>query len=110
MGGQGRDVQVLDGGLLCGECRQLMEVSGKQAEAADFGGDVFADGPSQTEAIIGGRASAQLVNYDERVLRGRAGDTRHRSSDKVCVSLVFLVYKPVSVFTAEWQPSPASRT
>lgn len=52
-----------------------MEVSGKQAEAVDVGGDVLADGPGQTEAVIRGRSSAKLVDYDEWVLCGRAVDT-----------------------------------
>lgn len=78
VGGQGCDVQVVDGGLLrCQRC-QLVEVRGKQAEAADFGGDVFADGPGQTEAVVRGRASAELVDYDERVRRGRAAGTDAR--------------------------------
>lgn len=75
VGGQGCDVQVVDGGLLRCQRRQLVEVSGKQTEAADFGGHVFADGPGQTEAVVRGRASAELVDYDERLLRGRAGGT-----------------------------------
>lgn len=72
MGGQGRDVQVVDGGPLRCQRRQLVEVGGEQTEAADFGGNVFADGPRQAEAVVCGRASAELVDYDERVLRGRA--------------------------------------
>lgn len=72
VGGQRRDVQVVDGGLLRCQRRQLVEVSGEQTEAADLGGDVFADGPGQAEAVVRGRASAELVDYDERVLRGRA--------------------------------------
>lgn len=36
MGGEGGDVQVVDGGLLCGERGQLVEVSGKQTEASDL--------------------------------------------------------------------------
>lgn len=74
VGGQCRDVQVVDGGLLCCQRRQLMEVSGEQAEAPDLGGDVFADGPGQTEAVVRGSASAELVDYDERALCGRAAD------------------------------------
>lgn len=74
VGGQRCDVQVLDGGLLCSQSSQLMEVSGKQAEASDLGHDVFADGPGQTEAVICGGSSAELVYYDERVLCGRAAE------------------------------------
>lgn len=80
--GQGRDVQVVNSGLLRRQCRQLVEVRGKQAEAADFGGDVFTDGPGQAEAVVRGRASAELVNYDERVLRGRAGEGRTDGNDE----------------------------
>ena len=76
MGGQRCDVQVVDGGLLRRQRRQLVEVSGKQAEGADFGGDVFADGPGQAEAVVRGSASAELIDDDERVLRGRAGGGR----------------------------------
>ena len=70
MGRQGRDVQVVDDGLLRRQRRQLVEVGGKETKAADFGGDVFADGPGQPEAVVGGRASAELIDYDERVLSG----------------------------------------
>lgn len=73
MGRQGRDVQVVDGGLQRRQRRQLVEVSGKEAEGADLGGDVLADGPGQTEAVVRGRASAELVDDDERALCGRAG-------------------------------------
>lgn len=75
-------MQVLDGGLLRRQRRQLVEVCGKQAEGADFGGDVFADGPGQTEAVVRGRASAELVDNDERVLRGRAGGGTSRDDEK----------------------------
>lgn len=76
--GQRRHVQIVDGGLLRRQRRQLVEVGGEQAEAADLGGDVLADGPGQAEAIVRGCASAELVNDDERVLRGRAGGTTQR--------------------------------
>lgn len=65
VGGQRCDVQIVDSGLLCCQSCQLMEVSGEQAEAADLGGNVFADCPGQTEAVIRGGASTKLINYDE---------------------------------------------
>lgn len=65
-------MQVVHGGLLHRQCRQLVEVGGKQAEAADGRGDVLADGPGQAEAVVGGRAAAQLVNDDQGVSCGRA--------------------------------------
>lgn len=108
MGGQGCDVQVLDRGLLCCQRRQLMEVSGKQTEAANVGGNVLADGPGQTEAIVCGRASAKLVDYDEGVSRGRAGGA---STDDEKNLFSEAVNEPVCrLLTAEWQPSPASLT
>ena len=70
VGGQGSDMQVVDIGQLLGQCGQLMEVRGKQAEGAQLGGNVLRDGPGQAKAIIRGRASAQLINDDEGVFRG----------------------------------------
>lgn len=78
MGRQGCDVHVVDDRLLRRQCCQLVEVSGEETKAADFGGDVFADGPSQPEAIVGGRSSAELIDDDERVLRGRAAGATWR--------------------------------
>lgn len=86
-------MEIANGVLLrCQRC-QFVEVSGKQTEAADFGGDVFTDGPGQTEAIVRGRASAELVDYDERVLSGRAGGTSVDDKGTACVSLLFSVNK-----------------
>lgn len=76
VGGERRDVQVVDGGLLLGQCRQLMEVGGKQAEGAQLGGYVVRDGPGQAKAIVGGRSPAQLINDNERVLCGRAEEEK----------------------------------
>lgn len=73
--GQRRDVEIVNGALLHCQRRQFVEVRGKQTEAADFGRDVLTDGPGQTEAIVRGRSSAELINYDERVLGGGAGST-----------------------------------
>lgn len=61
-------MQIVDGVLLRRQHRQLVEVRGKETEAADLGGDVVADGPGQTKAVVRGGASAELVDYDERVL------------------------------------------
>lgn len=66
-------MKVVDATLLCRQRRQLVEVSGKQTEAAELGGDVFADGPGQTKAVIRRRASAELVDDDEGFLSGRPG-------------------------------------
>lgn len=74
---------------MCGERRQLVEVGGEQAEAANFGGDVFADGPGQPEAVVRGCSSAQLVDDDERVLGGRAGDTTRTLRHGLCIVCVF---------------------
>lgn len=79
--GQRRHMQVAHGGLLRRQRRQLMEVGGEQAEAADGGGDVLADGPGQAEAVVGGRAAAQLVDDDQRVGRGRAAGAREREGE-----------------------------
>lgn len=73
--GQRRDVEIVNTVLLRCQRRQFVEVSGKQTEAADFGRDVLTDGPGQTEAIVRGRSSAELINYDKRVLGGGAGGT-----------------------------------
>lgn len=73
MGGQRCNMKIMDGALLRCQRRQLVEVGGKQTEATDLGGDVFADGPGQTEAVVRGRASAELIDDDERVLGGGAG-------------------------------------
>lgn len=70
MGCQGCHVKVVDTGLLCSKCRQLMEVRGKHTEAADLGCYVFTNGPGQSKAIVGGRAPAQLIDYDQRFLCG----------------------------------------
>lgn len=86
VGSQCGDVQVADGGVLHCERRQLVEVSGKQTEGADFGGDVLADGPRQTKAVVRGRPSAELVDYDERVLRSRAGRQTLTMRRDACVS------------------------
>lgn len=112
VGSQGCDVQVLHGDLLSGQRRQLVEVRGEQAEAADFGGDVLADGPGQTEPVVGRRASAELVDDDERVLRGRAaGTSTDEGETRVHVSLAFgpTSLCASSVPTAGWRRSPASR-
>lgn len=109
--GQCRHVQIVDGGLLRRQRRQLVEVGGEQAEAADLGGDVLANGPGQAEAVVRGRASTKLVDDDERLLRGRAGGTTQRLMKRrpvrrhqpwLCLHACGL--------TAGWQPSPASRT
>ena len=76
LGGERRHVQVAHGGVLRGQRRQLVEVRGEQAEAADVGGHVLADGPRQAEAVVGGGAAAQLVDDDEGVLRGRPDGVR----------------------------------
>lgn len=73
VGCQRCDVQVVDGRLLRCQRRQLVEMSSKQAEAADFGRNVLADGPGKTETIVCGGASAELVDYDEGVFRSRTG-------------------------------------
>lgn len=80
------NVKVVDTRLLCRQRRQLVEVSGKQTEAAEFGGDVFADGPGQTEAVVRRRASAELVDDDEGSLSGRAGGGR--GDEGMCVASV----------------------
>lgn len=80
--GQRRHMKVAHGGLLRRQRRQLVEVGGEQAEAADGGGDVFADGPGQAEAVVGGRAAAQLVDDDQRVGRGRAAGARERYGER----------------------------
>lgn len=72
MRGERCHVKVVDSGLLSRERRQFVEVRGKQTEAADLWGDVFTDGPGQTEAVVGGGASAELVDDDQRVLCSRA--------------------------------------
>ena len=79
-------MQVVDGGLLRCQGRQLVEVSGEQTEAADFGGDVFAYGPGQTKAVVRGRASSELVNYDERVLCCRAEGAKRAMRKMLCAS------------------------
>lgn len=56
--GQGSDVEVTDSGNLLRQRRQLMEVSGKQAEGLEAGSDVLGDCPGQTKAIVCGCASA----------------------------------------------------
>lgn len=91
-------MKIVDAGLLRCQRRQLVEVSGKQTEAADFGGDVFADGPGQTETIVRGRASAELVDYDERVLSGRAGGTSMDDKERLCASPLFSPNKLVCLF------------
>lgn len=97
-------MQVVDGGLLRCQCRQLMEVRGKQTEATDFGGDVFADAPGQTEAIVCGRASAELVDYDERVLRGRAGGTARTMRPGLCI-----IFEAVTELVRLFLPQNGSR-
>lgn len=42
-----------------------MEVCGKQRGCADVGHDVLSNGPGKAKAIIGGCATAQLVNDDQ---------------------------------------------
>lgn len=101
-------MQVVDSGLLRRQRRQLVEVRGEQAEAADLGGDVFADGPGQPEAVVRGRPSAKLVDDDERALRGRAaGDDVERENRRNTSSPWG---EKESDLTAEWQPSPTSQT
>lgn len=78
VGGQRRHVQVVDGRLRRRQRRQLVEVRGEEAEAADGGGDVAADGPRQAEAVVGGGAAAQLVDDDERVGGGGAAGGEER--------------------------------
>lgn len=68
-------MEIVNGALLHCQRRQFVEVSGKQTEGADFGRDVLADGPGQTEAIVRGRSSAELINYDKRVVGSGAGRT-----------------------------------
>lgn len=103
-------MQVVDGGLLRCQGRQLVEVSGEQTEAADFGGDVFAYGPGQTKAVVRGRASSELVDYDERVLCCRAEGAK-TCNEKNALCIIFkLLAICVFVVTAGWQPSPASQT
>ena len=63
LSGQSGDVQVADGGVVCGQRRKLMEVSGKQTEAANLRGDVFTDGPGQTKAIECRSSATQLIDY-----------------------------------------------
>lgn len=65
---QGRDVQIVHAGLLRRQRRQLVEVSCEETETANFGCDVLADGPGQAEAVVRGRAPAQFVDDDERLL------------------------------------------
>lgn len=98
---QGCDVQVVDRGLLSCQRRQLVEVGGEQAEAADFGGDVLADGPGQTEAVVGGRASAELVDYDERLLCGRTVTTTTqtmRKPSRICSSVICITINKACLF------------
>lgn len=72
------------------EYGEFVKVGGEEAEASDLTCDVpidqfegplpvgpgdsdhlLADSPSQPKAVVGGSAAAELVNDDERVLRGR---------------------------------------
>ncbi|KAH8718128.1 hypothetical protein HC256_002784 [Beauveria bassiana] len=66
-----RDVQVGDVWVLVGERRELVKVRGKHGKAADFFDDVLGNGPGKAEAVVGGRAAAELVNDDEGLGRGR---------------------------------------
>lgn len=93
-------MQVVDGGLLSCQRRQLVEVGGEQTEAADFGGDVLADGPGQTEAVVGGRASAELVDYDERLLCGRTVTTTQtmRKPSRICSSVICITINKARLF------------
>ncbi len=75
--GQGSDVEVTGSGNLLCKCRQLMEVSGKQAERLEAGGNVLWDRPGQTKAIVCGCASAQFINDDKRILCGWSEESKH---------------------------------
>lgn len=66
---QGGDVQVVDGRMLRRQGRQLVEVCGKEAEAADFGGDVLTDRPGQPEAIVRRGSPSELIDDDEGLFR-----------------------------------------
>lgn len=97
MGRQGRDVQVVHAGLLRCQRRQLMKVSCKETETANFGCDVLTDGPGQPKTIVRRRAPAQFVDDDERVLGGRAAGSwawkmrRSLARSITCASCVLIL-------------------
>ena len=72
-----------DPGFTCLQGRELVEVGGKQRGASDGGHQVLRNGPGQAKAVIGGRATPQLVDDDQRLL----ARTLHITTFKVmCVS------------------------
>ena len=72
--GDGVDMAVEDPGNLLAKSGDLMEVCGEKRDGLDLRGDVFRDGPSQPEAVVGRGSTAKLVNEDEAVLGGRTHD------------------------------------
>ena len=51
--GDGVDMAVEDPGNLLAKSGDLMEVCGEKRDGLDLRGDVFRDGPSQSEAVVG---------------------------------------------------------
>ena len=72
--GDGVDMAVEDPGNLLAKSGDLMEVCGEKRDGLDLRGDVFRDGPSQSEAVVGRGSTAKLVYEDEAVLGGRTHD------------------------------------
>lgn len=70
----GAHLEVLDPCQLVGERRELVEMGREQAEAANVGRNVLADGPRETETVIGRSTAAELVDDDQRITSGRPQD------------------------------------
>mmetsp|Transcript_11407 Transcript_11407/g.23002 ORF Transcript_11407/g.23002 Transcript_11407/m.23002 type:complete len:371 (-) Transcript_11407:782-1894(-) len=69
-----RDVTVDHRAVALRQLSELMEVGGEERTAAHLGDNVLGDGPREAEAVIGGSASAQLVDDHEGALGGTLED------------------------------------
>jgi hypothetical protein len=51
-------------------------MGGKEAEAADFGGNVFANGPGQAEPVVSRRAYTRVAGVSD-IYRSLLGELTH---------------------------------
>jgi hypothetical protein len=76
---------------------ELVKVGSEKGGAADFLHQVLADGPREAEAVVGGRASAQLVDDDKAA---RCGALRKRVESGVSANRQHGLLNFCTIFTA----------